>query len=108
MALQTLPKGRFPIHHSDRGSQYCCHDYVNRLKGRGFSVSMTEENHCYENAYAERVIGILKQEYGLGMTFRSVAQATKAAKQGVWLYNNRRPHTSLKYLTPAQAHSQSA
>ncbi len=58
MALGNLPEDRFPIHHSDRGSQYCCHAYVARLRDRGLSISMTEQNHCYENAHAERVIGI--------------------------------------------------
>ena len=68
-AISQLSVGENPIHHSDRGSQYCCHAYVKRLKKRGLSVSMTEQNHCYENAMAERVNGILKQEYGLDQVF---------------------------------------
>ena len=74
-ALEGLPADRFPIHHSDRGSQYCSHEYVGRLQGRGLSISMTEEHHCYENAHAERVIGTLKQEYELDATFRTKEQA---------------------------------
>jgi len=72
------------------------------------SVSMTEENHCYENAHAERVNGILKQEYGLRMTFRNADQARRAVSQAVSLYNNRRPHTSLQYRVPAEVHRKAA
>jgi len=53
------------IHHSDRGIQYCSNLYVNELKKRNFKISMTEENHCYENTVAERVNGILKDEFYL-------------------------------------------
>lgn len=86
-ALAALPDGKHPIHHSDRGCQYCCHAYVDRLRERGLSISMTEIMHCYENALAERVNGILKQEYELDRTFRSKTQAKKAFAQAVWLYN---------------------
>jgi transposase InsO family protein len=71
-------------------------------------VSMTEENHCYENASAERLNGILKQEYGLGGTFRTRAQVRRAVDQAVWLYNNRRPHTNLGMEFPEQVHKQAA
>lgn len=107
-ALGQLPSNRFPIHHSDRGCQYCCHEYVNQLRRRGLSISMTEENHCYENAMAERVNGILKQEYGLDATFRTKRQADYSFMQAVELYNHRRPHLSLKYRTPVYVHTQAA
>lgn len=107
-ALADLPEGIHPIHHSDRGCQYCSHDYVRRLMDHGLSPSMTEENHCAENATAERLNGILKQEYGLGGTFRSRAQARAAVAQAVWLYNNRRPHTSLQLRTPVEVHKRAA
>ena len=107
-ALEDLPADRYPIHHSDRGCQYCCHEYVHVLQSRDLPVSMTEENHCYENAHAERLNGILKQEYGLGRTFGTREQARRAADQGVWLYNNRRPHGSLKNRMPVQVHKQAA
>ncbi len=71
-------------------------------------MSMTEENHCAENATAERLNGILKQEYGLGTRFRSRAQARVAAEQAVRLYNNRRPHLSLGMQTPVEVHSKAA
>lgn len=104
MALRQLPAGAAPIHHSDRGIQYCCQAYVESLQRRGVSISMTEDNHCYENAQAERLNGIMKQEYGLGGTFRRRHEVRPAVAQGVMLYNTRRPHTSLDYRTPSQAH----
>jgi putative transposase len=104
-ALGELPKGLTPIHHSDRGSQYCCHEYVNQLVDQGLGVSMTETNHCAENALAERMNGILKSEYGLGGEFKTKAGARVAVDQGVYLYNNRRPHTALGFKTPEQVHS---
>jgi len=107
-ALADLPANRYPIHHSDRGCQYCCHEYIDRLIGRDLPVSMTEDNHCYENAHAERVNGILKQEYGLHMTFRDIEQVRRVVAQAVWLYNNRRPHMSLQYRVPAVVHQQAA
>ena len=108
LALEELPEGVKPIHHSDRGCQYCCHDYVNRLQQCGMPISMTELDHCAENAHAERLNGILKQEYGLGMTFQDLAHAKEAADQAVWLYNHRRPHTSLRMRVPAEVHRQAA
>ena len=108
MAVGQLPPGARPLHHSDRGIQYCCWAYICRLEERGLVVSMTEENHCYENAQAERVNGILKQEYGLGETFRTRAQARKALRQAVRLFNTRRPHTSLGYRIPEQVHESAA
>lgn len=107
-ALADLPDNCYPIHHSDRGSQYCCHEYVYHLDRRELPISMTEEDHCYENAYAERVNGILKQEHGLGMIFRSRQQARRAVDQAVWIYNNRRPHGSLNNQFPANVHGRAA
>ena len=108
MALESLPDGAHPIHHSDRGCQYCSHEYVNILKAHDIQVSMTEEDHCAENALAERVNGILKQEYFLNHTFKSVAQVRLAVKEAVWLYNTCRPHRSLKLCTPGQIHEKAA
>ena len=108
MALAALPDGARPIHHSDRGSQYCCHEYVKGLKDRGLAISMTEADHCAENAMAERMNGILKQEYFLNYEFRTVEQAHKAVDEAVRLYNTRRPHRSLKLCTPDQVHRQAA
>ena len=107
-ALEGLGAGKYPMHHSDRGSQYCCHAYVERLQARGLSISMTEIMHCYENALAERVNGILKNEYEMDRTFRTKEQAKEAFFQAVWLYNHRRPHQSLKYRTPEAVHREAA
>ncbi|MBU0677685.1 MAG: IS3 family transposase [Verrucomicrobia bacterium] len=104
MALEQLPAGAFPIHHSDRGCQYCSLEYVQRLRDRGLSISMTEQNHCAENAMAERMNGILKQEYSLGCTFRLREQVDRAVEQAVALYNTRRPHRSLQLRIPGQVH----
>ena len=103
-ALEDLPEWAKPIHHSDQGCQYCCHEYVKRLEQAGLAISMTETNHCAENALAERMNGILKQEYGLGQRLRTKAQGRQAAAQAVWLYNTQRPHTALSYRTPAEVH----
>lgn len=100
MALADLPEGTHPIHHSDRGTQYCCHEYVNRLTERQLIISMTETNHCAENALAERMNGILKSEYGLDREFKTKEQARLCVEQAVHLYNTRRPHGSLKYRFP--------
>lgn len=104
MALKQLPFGEQPIHHSDRGIQYCSNGYTNKLRKRELPISMTEENHCYENAQAERVNGILKDEYYLGEKFSSKAIAKKACRQAVNLYNSDRPHLCLDMKTPEMVH----
>lgn len=104
LAIRDLPADRWPIHHSDRGSQYCCREYVAVLKERGLPISMTEQNHCYENCYAERVNGILKDEFNLDHKFRSRAQARRAIQQAITTYNTRRPHLSLQMRTPDEVH----
>jgi len=94
------------IHHSDRGIQYCCNDYVNYLNGSKISISMTENGDPYENAIAERVNGILKQEYDLGETFSDYQKALEAVKIAVDKYNNKRPHRSCDMMCPTEAHQQ--
>ena len=105
-AVHDLPAKQQPIHHSDRGCQYCSHEYIRALRQRGLEVSMTEENHCYENAHAERVNGILKREYALGQVLPSLEAARKAVDQAVELYNTRRPHWSLNLNYPAKVHEE--
>jgi len=107
-ALSELPGDKRPIHHSDRGCQYCCHEYVERLQAHGLAISMTEVMHCYENALAERVNGILKQEYEMDRTFCTKEQAKGAFRQAVWLYNHRRPHLKLDYRYPRDVHEEAA
>ncbi|QCE40055.1 integrase core domain-containing protein [Psychroserpens sp. NJDZ02] len=87
------------IHHSDRGIQYCSNVYTQILKRKKIDISMTEENHCYENAMAERVNGILKDEFYLDQTFDNVSHAKRAAKNAINLYNEVRLHLSLDYKT---------
>lgn len=88
------------IHHSDRGIQYCSNQYTEMLIKKGVKISMTEENHCYENAVAERVNGILKDEFYLDQTFFNLKSAEKATKNAINIYNNKRLHVSLQYKTP--------
>lgn len=104
MALKGLKRSERPIHHSDRGCQYASHAYVKRVQQAGLKMSMTEKNHSAENALAERVNGILKQEYWLDANFETKPQARKATVAGVNLYNHRRPHTALGYRTPGMVH----
>ena len=107
-AVAGLTAGAKPIHHTDRGSQYCCHEYVNWAEAAGLRMSMTEQDHCAENALAERMNGILKSEYGLGKSFKTKASARLAVDQAVYLYNTRRPHTALDYRTPQAVHALAA
>jgi len=88
------------IHHSDRGIQYCSNVYTQILKRKKIQISMTEENHCYENAMAERLNGILKDEFYLDQTFTNVTHAKRAAKNAIKLYNEIRLHLSLDFKTP--------
>jgi len=107
MALAHLPEGQHPIHHSDRGCQYASHEYVQKLAQRDLQVSMTEVDHCAENALAERMNGILKQEYELDWCFANRAEAQRAVKQAVTRYNEKRPHGALGYQTPSGVHQSS-
>jgi len=108
MAVGGLTRNEKPIHHSDRGCQYASHAYVNRVQRAGMKMSMTEQNHTAENALAERVNGILKQEYWLDANFETKPEARRATVQGINLYNNRRPHTALGFRTPEKVHSANA
>lgn len=104
MAVGGLKRHEKPIHHSDRGCQYASHAYVKGVKKAGMSMSMTEQNHTAENALAERVNGILKQEYWLDANFATKPEARRATVQGIHLYNHRRPHTALGFRTPERVH----
>jgi putative transposase len=104
MAIKQCGQTKGIIHHSDRGIQYCSNEYVNLLKKFNMTISMTEENHCYENATAERVNGILKEEFMLDSEFADKAIALRAVKEAIETYNTKRPHWSLKLYTPQQVH----
>lgn len=104
MALNDLKQKDRLIHHSDRGTQYCCRDYVEKLESHSIRISMTEKGDPYENAIAERVNGILKYEFNLHSTFSSFEEALQQSHHAVKQYNTVRPHSSCDYLTPVQAH----
>lgn len=95
------------IHHSDRGVQYCCAEYVKVLEHYEIKISMTEKGDPYENAIAERINGILKGDFLLDTTFASFSEACLAVDNAVEKYNYIRPHDSCDRLTPVQAHNQS-
>ena len=107
-ALYQAKETKGLIHHSDRGIQYCSNVYTQILKRKQIKISMTEENHCYENAVAERVNGILKDEFYLDQTFTSMVQAKNATKNAIDLYNSKRLHLSLNFKTPNYVHNYAA
>jgi transposase InsO family protein len=94
------------IHHSDHGIQYTCKAYRQELVKHKILCSMGQKGNCYDNALAERVNGILKQEYALGECFTNIPQAVRAVDEAVWLYNHERPHLSLDYQKPYEVHYQ--
>jgi len=93
------------IHHSDRGTQYCSHEYTEKLQSKGMQISMSSKGNPYENAVAERINGILKQEYLLGQMYSTRTELEKAVKEAINSYNNKRPHISLGYKTPAAVYN---
>ncbi len=107
MALALLPgKPTLPlIHHSDRGVQYCCETYVKLLQDKGIQISMTENGDPLENAIAERVNGIIKEEYLRHYQINTIEQATEKLQQAVKLYHEKRPHYSIGLLTPQLVHT---
>lgn len=104
MALNQTKKTAGIIHHSDRGFQYCSPAYVKILLDNQIIISMGEAGNCYDNALAERVNGILKNEYNLEATFPDQAKALKAIKHGIKCYNEKRPHWSLNLKIPNEIH----
>ena len=106
MALKARTYTTALIHHSNRGFQYCSTGYVNVLKNKNIAISMTQDGSPYDNAVAERVNGILKQEFDLDEPFEDIKQAKREVKRAVGLYNNQRPHLSNTMLTPMQMHEQ--
>ena len=101
MAAKAVGPGKDVVAHSDRGCQYGSHAYRKLLDALGWRSSMTEELHCYENAMAERLNGILKGEYFLDRHFRTKDEARRAVEEAIWIYNHRRLHEKLGYRTPA-------
>jgi transposase InsO family protein len=92
------------IHHSDRGCQYCAAGYVETLQAHGIRISMTESGDPRDNAIAERINGIIKDEYLNHYEIGSITQAEAALETAVQLYNTERPHLSIGMATPEQIH----
>lgn len=104
MALKQ--KGKLGVtHHSDRGIQYCSHDYVSILEDNFIKISMTDKGSPYQNAVAERVNGILKHEFGCKQIFDGIEVAKSHITKAIEKYNGIRPHLSCGYLTPNKAHA---
>jgi len=92
------------VHHSDRGVQYCSHKYVKLLQDNDVKISMTESGDPLENAVAERINGIIKEEYLQDYMVRNIKEAKQVLKFVVGLYNEERPHNSISNLVPNQVH----
>jgi len=94
------------IHHSDRGLQYCSNDYQRLLAENQINASMTEKYDPYENAIAERINGILKQEFNIAKSIKEIRLKKKIIKEAIATYNKLRPHLSNHMLTPIEMHKQ--
>jgi transposase InsO family protein len=107
MALNTRSYKNEPlIHHSDRGLQYCSNDYQEVLENNNIKTSMTEKYDPYENAIAERINGILKQEFNIAKNIENIDLKRKLITNAIKVYNNFRPHLSNYMLTPIEMHKQ--
>jgi len=111
-AVQSAKQYRFDkeeslIHHSDRGTQYCSDIYQKELKEQKIKPSTTDGYDCYQNALAERVNGILKQEFLL-FKCRTFIELEKLIDESVMIYNHYRPHLSLGMQTPNQVHKKTS
>lgn len=108
VAISNLPENPESnstlIHHSDRGTQYCSNEYVKLLKTNGIEISMTENGDPLENAIAERINGIIKEEYLNDYQVENIEIAKELLHTVVNLYNNERPHMSIGNLTPNKVH----
>ena len=107
MAIRQRKNKEIPlIHHSDRGLQYCANDYQNTLNKNGILPSMTQNSDPYENAVAERINGILKQEFMIDKYNLDLKIMRRIVKESVRIYNELRPHYSNYMLTPNKMHLQ--
>lgn len=105
MALKNNPERKNLIHHSDRGLQYYSIGYMKLLQPT-IRISMSQHSDPLENAVAERMNGILKEEL-LENYFETFSQAQHEVAIAISIYNHERPHGSIDNLTPAMAHLQS-
>lgn len=107
-AVAQMRDTKGTIHHSDRGSQYCCHEYLKALKHRNIIPSMTDDAHCYQNAVAERINGILKIDLALDQLFENFNHMRLAVEKAINIYNSKRTHWSLNLKTPDEIYQQAA
>lgn len=107
-ALKMTPLKAGSIHHSDRGSQYCCHEFLKFITDNKLRASMTDEARANQNAVAERVNGIIKMEFFLDATFASFELATMTIKKTIRIYNQQRIHSSIDFKTPDQVYLMAA
>jgi transposase InsO family protein len=105
MALKGAENISFLHHHSDRGLQYCCNEYIQILEEHEVRISMTESGDPRDNAIAERLNGIIKNEYLKSYKVNGLAEGKQVLDFVIRLYNDERPHMSLGYLTPNLIHS---
>jgi transposase InsO family protein len=104
MAIKSRKTSLSLLHHSDRGSQYCSAPYQQLLGKHNIRASMTEGiGDCYQNAVAERINGILKDEF-LPEYLVKAENIAVIIRESINIYNNQRPHTSLNYQTPSYFH----
>jgi len=106
--LMAIKNRKYPnrklIHHSDRGIQYCCPEYTDVLDKHKIKISMTQKYDPYENSIAERINGILKQEFDISNNKIPKHEAQRIVKNSIKIYNNMRPHFSCNLMTPQIAH----
>lgn len=95
------------IHHSDRGSQYCSAEYIAVLEKHKIAISMTETSDPRDNAIAERVNGIIKEEYLAHYLIKTKKEIEEKLHQAVYNYNHHRPHLSCNMNAPADVHQSS-
>jgi len=108
LAIKQRKNKEMPlIHHSDRGLQYCANEYQKILNKNDIQPSMTQNSDPYENAVAERINGILKQEFSIDKYNKDLPIMKQIIKETVAIYNEKRPHLSNHMLTPNQMHEQS-
>ncbi len=107
MAIKNRVYNEELIHHSDRGKQYLSKVYTDFLKKHKVKISVTQDGSPYDNAVAERINGILKDEFDFGGVFESLEQAKELIEKVAVIYNDKRPHISNHYLTPNEMHQQS-
>lgn len=105
-AIENCGKDGFNnlIHHSDRGVQYCSKQYTKLLKANGIAISTTQDGSPYDNAIAERVNGILKQEFIRDKYYNTIEDIEKDIDKFITIYNDKRLHASLGYKTPSDVY----